>query len=109
MIPRAMEGRWLEAGGISYWALVEKEQTRRERIRQYGEEMTRKMEEEEEKATKDMQSLDGLCSPCADADILCQVAFCPHCRIADSWDSLGNPLFTYWRMVIALILCPWCW
>uniref|UniRef100_A0A7S4QDK5 Sushi domain-containing protein n=1 Tax=Alexandrium monilatum TaxID=311494 RepID=A0A7S4QDK5_9DINO len=56
------------------------------------------------------QSLDGLCSPCEDPDICLACVFCPLCRVADTWHTLGKPAWQdYWKVYFSYAVCPFCW
>mmetsp|Transcript_22311 Transcript_22311/g.47516 ORF Transcript_22311/g.47516 Transcript_22311/m.47516 type:complete len:641 (-) Transcript_22311:111-2033(-) len=54
--------------------------------------------------------LDGLCTPCQDPDTCLNCVFCPMCRIADTWHTLGSPSWMgYWTAYLMCVLCPFMW
>lgn len=54
--------------------------------------------------------LDGLCSPCEDADICMATMCCPLCRIADTWHTIGDPGWMgYWTILFTYVLMPCMW
>lgn len=135
-LPKSFQGRWLESKGMTSWDLMFAEQRARskaEAVKMYamptgaaaGDQVTERrlrapapetMEGPGGSAAKrrrqsgQKQGVDGACSPCEDPDLCVAYMLCPLCRQADTWHTLGVPEWqTYWKVLAAYILCPWCW
>lgn len=136
VIPKALHGRWLEKDGMHVWDVMLAEQRKEENLSAFDfkkeEEdpdsdprdpkaflnKKKKKKEAKEKIGMDLEDgdptgkvyLDGCCSPCEDPDVCLSFVFCPLCRIADTWHTIGTPSYLgYWTVFLMYVLFPFCW
>mmetsp|Transcript_37849 Transcript_37849/g.68408 ORF Transcript_37849/g.68408 Transcript_37849/m.68408 type:complete len:628 (-) Transcript_37849:73-1956(-) len=140
MMPTPLTGHWLEHHGKTAWERLDEDKRKRDALRMLGGDLTldknateeeqaaqqqqmtgedmARLEEEfrgltgrkKRKALENAQSVDGLCSPCADPDVCLAYATCPLCRVADTWHTIGLPEWqSYWKIFWSYVACPFCW
>jgi len=139
-MPGPLQGHWFDHHGKTAWERMEEDKKMRDAVRAMGGDLqpgdkndpekgavnqekmigdeAHRLEEEfkgltgrkRRKAMENAQTVDGLCSPCADPDLCIAYTMCPLCRAADSWHTLGVPEWqSYWKIFWSYVACPCCW